>query len=306
MKRFQNLLGMFLVVVASAGLFVACGDDDTSCLSDDDCGTGELCNFETEECAFDCSDDPDICATGETCADRTEETGSICVEDDTNNDPNNEPECEISDDCEGEQVCEDNACVDPCEVGDCAEGFACNTDTGICEEETGPSGDFRFIRVLDDSAGADACEPSDNDPGSDLYGIELITDDGNFWAEVENADGIVTDSNDFADADTILDGNPPGLDGDCPEGTFSDSVVALGCGGDVIVEFRDANDDPVFFSAGDQVVVYEFGATCGGSDVDEYLTEVCTTTSEDDIFDGTCNGTDLGGGSGVVQVEVVE
>ncbi|MFP4599471.1 MAG: hypothetical protein ACLFVJ_14525 [Persicimonas sp.] len=326
MKRLQNYLGMFLVVVASAGLFVACGGEETSCITDEDCGADELCNFETEECAFECEVDGD-CLAGEECVEReAEDGGAICVTDpdaNNNNDNNNDDTCEDDDDCEGTETCEGGFCAQPCDSADDCEGeevceagfcedpctsdddcgsdFVCDTDTGMCVED---AGDYRFIKVVDDTTVADAC--SSPDPGSDIMGIELVTDDGSFWADVENADGIDTTDNDLADADSILDGSPPGFDGECPEDGFSEHVFALGCGGDVIVEFHDADGERVYFSAGDSVIVYEYGANCGGSSDDELLVEVCTTVSEDDIFDGTCNGNPLGGGAGRVEVDIVE
>lgn len=274
---------------------------DPGCTADADCGAGELCNFETEECAFEC--DPgvdDMCVTGEVCAQRESASGAICV---AGQNPNNDSGgCESVDDCPAGDVCEAGFCEEPCEPDVCAEGYICNENTGICEEDTGPSGQYRFIKVTDTTTVTSMCEVPD--PGSDIMGVEVSTDSGAYWARVISADGIVTQGNDFTDAGWILDGRPPNLVDGCPDAAFADSVVSLGCSGNVIVEFVDEDGTPVFLSSGDHLTVYEFGAQCGGAYDDEWRAEVCTTTSESDIYAGNCQGRTLGGGSGNYTVTI--
>ncbi len=283
---------------ADGAICVADGSNvDPECLADADCAAGQLCNYETEECAFQCERTED-CASDEGCVERENESGAICL---AGQNPNNSTgDCESVDDCPAGDVCEAGFCEEPCEPGVCADGFICNEDTGLCVEDTGAGADYRYIRVRDTSSG-DACQT--NDPGSDIMGVEAYTDTGSYWARAINADGIVTQGNDFPDADWVLDGSPPNLVDGCPD-AFADSVVSLGCSGNVIVEFVDGDGTPVFLSSGDHITVYEFGAQCGGADDDQWRAEVCTTTSESDIYAGNCQGRDLGGGSGNYTVTI--
>ena len=73
METTKRLLGILFVTLASTALFIACSDD-TSCLADTDCSTGEVC--EADVCKTECATDAD-CADGEICYDRAT-TGGYC------------------------------------------------------------------------------------------------------------------------------------------------------------------------------------------------------------------------------------
>jgi hypothetical protein len=323
MKTFRQLLGILLLVVASAGLVVACGDEAEECLDDNDCAAEDACNFETGECAFKCSGDGD-CLDDEVCTTRDDGEG-ICVFDDTGNGGGG---CQSDDDCPADgELCDffSGECAQECASGDeCPTGFACFerdgedgnvcapdacdsnddctdnqfcNDDGLCEDEAQQYNFLRIEDVSDPSSDAACVNPSDDDPGSDLYGVLLEKDDGSqYWAEV-HYDGIVTDGNLKTDTSRI-DGTPPGLDADeCPDVGFDDGVVALGCGGELIVGFWDSdNDDWVPLENLDSVTVFEYGPACNGHDEDEWQVFVCTT-GEDEALTGQCDGFSAGDAS---------
>lgn len=323
MKTFRQLLGILLLVVASAGLVVACGDEAEECLDDNDCAAEDACNFETGQCAFRCASNGE-CLDDEVCDTNVRDDGQgICVADEAPVEGcQSDAECpadgelcdfvtgECAQECASGDECPDgfacferdgadgNICApDVCDNDDeCADGQFCNAD-GLCEDEEDM---YHFLRIEDvsDPSNDDACvSPSNDDPGVDLYGIVIDKADGTqHWAEI-HYDGIITDDNLRTDT-SLIDGTPPGLDADeCPDGSFNDSVLALGCGGEIIVGFWDsANDDWVALEDGDSVTVFEFGPTCGGHPNDEWQVFVCTT-GEDEALTGQCDGFTAGNAS---------
>ncbi|QDG53400.1 hypothetical protein FIV42_22435 [Persicimonas caeni] len=307
MKTFKKLLAILLVSTACSGLIVACGgSEEDDCLSDEDCAAGELCDQTDKVCRFSCETDADCTVEGEVCdTDRTN-SGGVCVLGDT------EPECTTDDDCAEGETC--NTETGMCEGtepecttdDDCAEGETCNTDSGMCEVAT----IYGFAQITDvsDTTNDALCGDSLDDPGSDLYGIELTSADGSssFWAQWVY-DGV-NHSTDLASPAGVIDGTAPGLDAeDCPEAGFSDSVVALGCGGSLIVEFVDDQGTAVDILPGDTITVYEYGAQCQTSpsaDQDEWSVSICEL-NEDEALAGNCTGeVAVGSGNGLSDVTV--
>ncbi|MFB6374804.1 MAG: hypothetical protein ABEN55_17160, partial [Bradymonadaceae bacterium] len=86
-----------------------------------------------------------------------------------------------------------------------------------------------------------------------------------------------------------------------------DSVVALGCGGAVVVSFRDGDGNAVKLKEGQSIQVYEYGGQCGGSD-DTSKVSICTSQSpsNDILAEGTdengdyatCGTGEAGSGNG--------
>lgn len=303
MKKFQRLLGIFLVAAASAGLLAACGDDGgeaESCVADTDCAVGDICVDEI--CVQECAADAD-CLADEECVERP---------------GGGESYCEFTGGNNGGDLCQDVTCdagetCDPA-TGECVADQECQTNEDcpgdqICNAENmceTIQQNFFFSSIADASAdNPQACD--ETDPGSDIYGVELtkVDSEGNTitgWAHVLFV-GIVIDSNNQTQTGVVLDGNQPGLDVDeCPEGGFSsDTVVSLGCGGEVLVEFvtgDDTNgdgipDDRLQVEDGDTITVFEYGATCGGDTEDSWRVSICDA-SENEVLGGTCNGLVLG------------
>ncbi|MFW5965906.1 MAG: hypothetical protein ACOCV2_00240 [Persicimonas sp.] len=305
MKLMKGLLGILVLTFVGAGLFAACGEVTGDCVSDDDCESGEACEYDSGSCLPTC-DDNDDCLAEESCEERepegSDESVMVCEE--------IEDYCEDDIACGTDTLCDfdTNECVTDCTDDEevCGEGEYCKEreedDKSICVEGE-PDPFYFYARVQDTSeTGSDeACEnPDTNDPGSDLFGIELVKDGESYWAtltyEAVRSQDESGDPNDHDDAEAILDGESPEFDEneECADG-FTDHVVALGCdGGSVIVEFLDEEGENIEIEGGDQITVYEFGEqTCGGHPEDSYRLEICTT-GQDEVESGDCDGIDQG------------
>ena len=289
MKTFKRWMAICLVSIATAGLVVACGDDDENCIDDGDCGTGSICDFATETCAVDCTNDQSVCEPGEeACQPRGgDNPGSICVYvgGGTPSDPTDpgDPTGGCGDDdslCPGDNVCINDACVPP-------------------------AGETYYVGLIEDTSSQ--CKASDSDPGSDLYGIRLQKADGQtFYADVIDANRGLADNDDNSDPDSIINGEAPGFDDICEEG-FTGNVYVMGCGGELAFNFYDpASGDLVEIEAGDYI--YPMEAQCGNDTSDEWTVHLCDAS----VGDGNglignlskCNGKVLGSGKGESGVEV--
>lgn len=315
MKWLKHVLGLSMVAFACAGLMVACGDTSGDCLTDDDCSSDQACEYDTGQCREVCEDDGDTCLDDEECVDREgeddDEDVMICVED--------EDYCEEDEDCDGGELCnsDTNQCAVNCgdDADVCEDDQECvereDDEGSICVEEDEEEPFYEYARVEDISAtGSDeACEnPDTNDPGSDLFGVELTKDGESYWATL-TYEAIVNEDesgnpNEHTDADAILNGEAPELDDDeCPA-DFSGNVVSLGCGGQVIVEFHDDEGENVIIEAGDEVTVHEWGEeTCGGHAEDAYELDICTSGQEE-VENGDCAG--IGQGENEADVTTYE
>lgn len=334
MKTYQRLMGILLVAMASAGLFAACGDNaDTSCIADSDCAVGELCDSVTETCATECTTDAE-CAPGEICVDRAEQDGSICIAD---SGCTTDADCASGETCNTDTgTCEASSCTTDadcpngtcntdtgqCEAAgctdnsDCASDQVCNSDTGMCETI---STSYYFANIMDVSptdSDALCISPSDEDPGSDLFGVSITRTDGNgdtveYWANTMSADGVKAtdedgDTNANTDAFGIINGDAPGISGTCPDSFSDTTVVSLGCGGNILVEFVDADNNRIELMDGDTLNVYEYGGVCSSqTEQDEWQVELCTAT-ENEVTGGNCGdgALTLGSGTGIGSVDV--
>ena len=64
-----------------------------------------------------------------------------------------------------------------------------------------------------------------------------------------------------------------------------DTVVTLGCGGSIFVQFVDADGEVIALRSGDEVVVAEYGPRCSqggvaGDGADRYGVRLCTDLDE--------------------------
>lgn len=263
MKNFNRLLGLIFVGLASTAMFVACADEEGQ-----SCLTDTDCDngfvCESDICVETCATDTD-CPIGEMCEPRLGDgTENVCVTDpDYNNSTNNTTNNTTNNNNNG---------------GDIAQA----------------------LFVIDKSSG-DACTGSD--PGSDIVFLRLETLGGDVlgYGSLEY-DGITGGDDNTYSAGFNLDGEAPTF-AECPE--FDEtSVTALGCGGEIGVRFYDASGTPIPLELGKhQVFVFEYGAICGGTSVDEYELSVCTDLASLENGD-TSSCTSVGGGSGQAIIEL--
>jgi len=241
MKKTQRIISLLFVGLASAALFVACGDE-TSCLEDSDCAATEICVAEI--CETSCTTTAQ-CAEGETCTggsgDRLYCVPGTTPTNNTNNTNNN--------------------------------------NSNNTNNNTPPAIYHVLIRDTTTGAGCTATSGGEGDPGSDIAGARVETFEGTPLGYAEALEvnfGEEPNGNGFPNAYDILDGNPPNFAGVCPESFNEDSVFALGCGGWALVRFLDTNGTPVLLDDSMQIAVTEYGTNCGGSADDTLEIMLCT------------------------------
>ena len=321
MKKLRRILGLCLVLAASAGLVVACGPTTgNDCEFDSDCATGEVClqpTGDSNRCVTECTDDATVCAADEECAPRFPNSGegdrSACIPSDLECSVDTQcPEgincgedgfcavnadeqmCESDEDCGADETC--NLDTGMCESDatcesdeDCGQGETCNLDTGMCE-----AGQLEYfvVEITDTTdPNSDACtSPSDEDPGSDIMTAEILVDgaDAGIWAQ---AIGWATTGDPKVQPVPpahMTDRTAPTSEisaGTCPDTFDSSSLVSLGCGGKVWVVFASADGEvPISTDGTVDMFVYEYGAPlCGNDTSDTYQVELCDAPSRDDI-----------------------
>jgi len=247
MNSMKKIFAALLLAGAGFGLFVACGPVENngaqSCTLDGDCPVGQAC--EAQVCVDTCETNAD-CSDGGECEEGVNTSQLVCKGSGTNNGTNN--------------------------------GSNNGSNNGTIANNGIPTV-YYIALVQDTSSGDDAC--ANNDPGSDISGVVLENDTGDAVGfGIPVWDDILADGNNFPDS-TVLDGSPPdvGADG-CPSDFADDTVVALGCGGWVAVEFWDNAGQRVPIEDGQQIRVYEYGGVCStGSTDDTYDIFVCTDTA---------------------------
>lgn len=324
MKKFQ-LIFSALATVALVGIGLSgCGDldeceNDGDCPGTEACYTGGLTNTCETSCGTEENPDPGACDAGEMCVDANE-SGNLqaCVASGTGGDNDTGMGADTGMDMDGGDV----ECM---ENDDCpGENNICNPQ-GMCEMIS-TQNEHYFVQfkdvTLDQKPGeeAAACEGnSADDPGSDIFAIELQDSDGNnkgwaFYVANANAGSTNTHTN-FA---TVFDGSEPTLmsmNGEQCVDFGTDTVASLGCqNGMMVAGFKTGPDaqDFVALEEGDQIVVHEYGDQCGGSDVDVLNAQVCTNQAATD-FQGlgdisgdypSCDNMSLGSGGGVFTLPV--
>ncbi len=178
----------------------------------------------------------------------------------------------------------------------------CNTDADpVCV--LSPTEEFRYIQILDASEGG-SCDstsgagPDNADPGSDIMYVQALTSDGELlgygkFVDFEEGTNDNAAANGYNKASDVFSGDAPELGADqcpveAPAGSGNkfrpESVVSMGCGGSLIVEFTDKDDITAILAlaAGQQVDVGEFGPYCtnpdNGEGSDKYSVYLCETT----------------------------
>jgi hypothetical protein len=265
------------MIALTAASILACGGPgfgEVECDFDDECGVGEVCDDDRGVCVDTCRNDQD-CRSGEACLPRRSSPNSgvtVCQSAPTTNNNNNNAQCVENEDCEFDELC----------------------INGTCTPTQQPQNIYRYIQIRDVSSGRDACEGSRaaglRDPGSDIFSATLLSGTGEVIGY-----GLVVDfvqgqhPNDFTFTG-FLDGSPPNLDeSTCPAPDASgvrfrtDNVVALGCGGSLVLGFQGSNGQLVNIQNGMQIAVGEYASICNRADgsltgADRYEVYVCTDT----------------------------
>jgi len=307
MKNLKWAMAALFILSAGSFALTACGDDDT-CEVTSDCSSGEVC-FDQRRCVTECSQDPSACTSNQQCVE-IPGSGKGCVPDET-----------------------------PSDAGP--------TDGGMDGGDTGPETKSYFVQIKDVTRqentrdrdgdgtpdGEQSCNAGGSSEGGDLFGVELLDENGNSLAWGEIVVGNRTGEASEGSFDGILDGEAPPLtesaDGgvQCPgmdSPTFSGNVVSTGCGGSAVVGFKDDNGEFIAIESGFTVVGYEYGVACfqncDTSDVENCQVEhisanLCDPTSDPSEQETAllgasspsaggdfpqCSGTNLGTSDGVV------
>jgi hypothetical protein len=275
--QFKHLFSALLVATLTGGMFTLSGcPEETDCTVDADCATGETCNTETSTCEVGgCADDAACTTAGELCFGEDEAAGTL-------------GECRAPADC--------SEAANPNEFCNAATaGQVCNLTSKMCEVPA-PTDEYRYILIKDVSTGAAACDSNPaaggSDPGSDIMWAILNDGQGQEVGygksakfEAGTSDG---DANTYNKPETVLTGESPAIDADlCPAEVDNkrfrdDSVVALGCGGKLFVEFIGTDMMTTLVEDGFSVEVGEYAAFCnaaGGDPMgsDRYDVYLCRT-----------------------------
>jgi hypothetical protein len=271
-----------------------------SCASSQDCALGAYCAGITEEgergtCVkFSCVDerDPDAYCAMEAPNTICDMAAKVCVRDP------NAPACVTSADCGADKVCTTLGGSAQCVSADCSlqpttfcdnvqPGTVCDMATKRCAAQ--PAESPRYVMIQDMSMGASCDSMTEGglrDAGSDITYIELYDK----FDEIAGYGRAVRYAQGDGGVDTtsagIFDGAARPLESDgCPAGGLSQqSVVSLGCGGALFVEFIGAGGGAVKLVSGFHVRVGEYGPYCATPDgelgADRYTVLLCDVLAQ--------------------------
>jgi hypothetical protein len=128
--------------------------------------------------------------------------------------------CSWSGDCEGDLICMDGVCAQPCYVAGCTDGLDCETETGICGYGTWGEDDYEPGPYWN----PDPSDDADNDGIPDyIEGMEDSDGDGfPDWLDMDSDNDGIPDSVE-SDGDYDHDGIPNYLDEDSDGDGVSDA-----------------------------------------------------------------------------------
>lgn len=278
--QFKHLFSALLIATLTGGMFTLSGcPEDEACTTNEDCATGETCNTETSLCeAGGCANDAACTTAGELCFGEDEAAGTL-------------GECRAPADC---TEAADGAAY--CAAQPDGAGKVCDAATKTCVVPA-PTDEYRYILIEDVSMGGDSCNstagvPALPDPGADIMWVKL---DNAAGEEIGNGKTVsfnegttqTAEPNGYKMASVVLDGTAPELGADlCPtsEGNrFNpNTVVSLGCGGSLFVEFVGDAGAEILIENTNQISVGEYAAFCnaaGGNPMgsDRYDVYLCRT-----------------------------
>ncbi|RVU42562.1 hypothetical protein EA187_15335 [Lujinxingia sediminis] len=284
----RNVAGLFFVAVGGLGLLAACGeiDSEESCTFDDDCTGGQVCDLTV--CVDTCETNADCSGTDE-CVDRPGGAeGKVCRAAEA-----------PGDDCRD------------ADFGDCPDGQVCNDVSGQCVEPGEGPAEYYTVRINDvtDVEGDDRC--GDTTYGYATAGAKImyveLKDDSGVIAYGEAVGDDITAGSDFINTFDVIDGSAPDLVDQCPADeafvrldndneittNFTDqTVVALGCGGSLYVQFRDENDNLIALDESHTINVGEFGPACNATaqtSADYYDVYICTDAGSNVSSPANCD-----------------
>ncbi len=285
-----------------------CEEKSTPCTTNDECmGEGEACIANVN------NDGTSVCGVPTSCDDvidgqkdgycEGQAAGNLCL---PKADGTEGVECRAAADC-GDLTGNADGINAFCRAAAGLSGeetFTCNTDGEMPECVQDITTEHYHIIINDLSV--DDCDLADDpngfDPGSDITFVELAGSDAmtiGWGRTVTYTPG--TTQNDFQQSavldglapDLITDGEQEDIDNKCPvgdaAGRFSaTSVLTLGCGGSVVVDFAESDQvTPPAIYDGQIVTVGEYAPVCnqntGGSttgSTDKYEVIVCPAVEE--------------------------
>lgn len=251
-------------------------DDTEGCFEDADCGESEVCYNDPEGsspyCVAECEGDSDCVEGEEFCAPRDDSESSDA------------------------QICYDLAAAgESCETNaDCQSDLFCDEDEDVCADT---EEDIFYYTVLigdvTDEVDPDRCD--DTTHGNETAGSKIMdvilrnAEDGSVASHGFVVGFTRGDNATYGNADSILDGFAPEYSDECPDpeqvthagnsneydSNFHDGALfAMGCGGDVWVQFpidADGGDfNPQAIDESFEIEVREFGTYCADIMVDEH------------------------------------
>lgn len=259
-----------------------CEDDDICETRPDGAGDERICQeMEFEECTEDseCNEDYEYC--GDHPLD--EDGPDVCREHPKGQD------CTVPEDCpRADEICDtaEGQCVDPDELA---------YYTVLIEDKTYQEDDDRCTdtSMQWDSSGAKLMYVELRD----RYEGDLLSN--GIWVDYEYGENT-----EFGTVPDIFDGTPPDYDGQCPDeetqerkdGTTIDhtfneeSVVAIGCGGWVALQFDDEDGNVIPLDESHSIWVGEYGPVCDSQwGEDWYDVSICTDQRQTEIDFATCD-----------------
>ena len=249
----------------------------TGCAFDDECPTDEVCSAEGA-CVVACFQDVECVGEARCLVREGGAPGRVCRL------PDGADTCASY--VDGSAFCSQQLGV-PIEEALC--------EAGVCEALAPTT----ILMVRDVSTSELACNPTDPpySPGSDIAYLALANaqDELIGWARAVAVARDESQTNVYTSTDH-LDGLPLSIDQDgCPEpdglgeSFRADSVVSLGCGGWLAVEFVDDAGRIIALESGMRVEVGEFNGVCDGEpgfgDEDQLVVSLCpgAASGQDDL-----------------------
>jgi hypothetical protein len=270
-----------------------------SCANAAECAEGERCEGASASTrgmcvmpAPSCADQADPNAFCAAKAPNTicDMTARVCVRDP------NAPACVTSADCGADKVCTTLGGAAQCVSADCSLQpaiFCNNVQAGtVCDMATkrcvmgASSGEPTYVMILDVSSGPASCESFTaeglRDAGADITSIELADPFGDplaYGRAVSYTQGTgQVDAGDMS----VFDGTPRDLDQrGCPTDGFTQgSVVSLGCGGALFVDFIVGANRPLELRSDMLITVGEYAPVCRDPNAspvgsDKYVVYLC-------------------------------
>jgi hypothetical protein len=269
---------------------VADEDPGVSCFQDDDCEADEICYNDPDApgspvCKATCDGDEDCAEGQEFCAERDDsdtQSQQICFDL-----AGVDEACDAHEDCQSHLICddEDNVCIDPDD-----QVFY---HTVLIADATAFEADPEDARCEDTTYGHDTA-------GAKIMAVILRdADDGSVVAYGNTVGFNLGTGANFGDAFNVIDGTAPDHENECPverdnvtpgnnpSNFYADAIVALGCDGELYVQFPTDIDEgdysPIVLDESYEIEVREYGPYCSEQN-DTDLTNPQQASDYYDVF----------------------